>query len=91
MSIQSWEGVGASDQRLANSINDLALHPALVDLGLILLGKDEVTESFSTVIGHNWPHCPAYLSDLYKYPNSASPLHQRNGLSRWIVGKRRKN
>lgn len=51
MSIQSWEEVGASDKRLANNINDLVLNPALVDLRLILLGKDEVAEPFSTVIG----------------------------------------
>lgn len=51
MSIQRWEGVGASDKHLANDINALALNPALVDVRLILLGKDEVTEPFSKVIG----------------------------------------
>lgn len=51
MSIQSWEEVGASDKHLANHINALALNPALVDLRLILLDKDEGTEPFSNVIG----------------------------------------
>lgn len=51
MSNQSWELVGASDKYLANDISVLALNPALVDLRLILLGKDEVAEPFSNVIG----------------------------------------